>query len=169
MRAGYNYDAPNSVHNLPYDSLPDFEPTFDTVVIHKQAKLTDLLSSAPIRNTGFLVSERFRTVLLEFALPQHRFYPVPATHRGKQITDYFWLQLPEPKLPLSEASTVEEAEAVIMSASELAALDLLQLYRPARFGYCFLSDPLRRSMEAAKITGVRFGTAKLFRSRGANE
>ncbi len=169
MRDGYNYDSPNSVHRLPYDALPDFEPDFDTVVIHTQAKLTDLLSSAPIKNTGYLVSERFRTLLLEFALPQHRFYPVPATHRGKLIDGYFWLQLPEPKLPLSEAITVEEAESVIASASELAALDLLRLYRPTRFGYCFISDRLRRAMEARKITGVRFGTAKLFRSGSLQE
>src|SRR5262245_9185237 len=74
MGRGYDYDAPDSVHKLPYDALPDFEPNFNTVVIHGHARLTDLISSAPIRNTGYLVSPRLRAVLEQFALPPHRFY-----------------------------------------------------------------------------------------------
>jgi hypothetical protein len=163
MGPGYDFAAPDSVHRLPYDSLPEFEPNFNTVIVHGHARLTDLLSSAPVRNTGYLVSWRLRAVLERFALPPHRFYPVPATHRHKPVEGYFWLQLPEPRLPLTEGSTVEEAEAVVAAATELASLDLLRLYRPTRFAYCFVSDPLRRAMEGAKVTGVRFGTAKLFR------
>lgn len=83
MGRGYDYDAPDSVHKLPYDALPDFEPNFNTVVVHGHAKLTDLLSSAPIINTGYLVSPRLRVELERFALPPHRFYPVPMTHRGR--------------------------------------------------------------------------------------
>src|SRR5262249_3758689 len=154
MGPGYDYEAADSVHRLPYDALPDFEPNFNTVVIHGHAKLTDLLSSAPIRNTGYLVSSRLRTVLERFALPPHRFYPVPATHRGKPVGSYFWLQLPAPRLPLDEGASVE----AIRSAPGLAGLDLLRLYQPSRFAYCFLSDPLRRALESAGVTGARFGT-----------
>jgi hypothetical protein len=166
MGRGYNYDAPDSVHKLPYDALPDFEPNFNTVVIHGHAKLTDLLSSAPIKNTGYLVSPRLRALLEQFALPLHRFYPVPVTHRNKPVAGYCWLQLPEPHLPLTEDSSVEKAQAAISAVPELATVDLLRLYRPSRFAYCFVSDPWRRAMEAAGITGVRFGTARLFRSAG---
>ncbi len=167
MGRGYDYDAPDSVHRLPYDALPDFVPNFNTVIVHGHAKLTDLLSSAPIRNTGYLVSPRLRAVLEQFALPLHRFYLVPVTHRNKPVAGYCWLQLPEPSLCLTEATSVTEAEAAISGTPQLASLDLLRLYRPGRFAYCFVSDPLRRAMEAAGITGVRYGTAKLFRSRGA--
>ncbi len=167
MGRGYDYDAPDSVHKLPYDALPDFEPNFHTVVFHGHAKLTDILSSAPIKNTGYLVSPRLRAVLEQFALPRYRFYPVPMRHRNKSVAGYCWLQLPEPRLPLTEGSSVAEAEAAVAAVPELAALDLLRLYRPSRFGYCFVSDPLRRAMESAGITGVRFGTAKLFRSASA--
>jgi hypothetical protein len=163
MGPGYDYDASDSVHQLPYDKFPGFEPNFNTVVIDRRAKLTDLLSSAPIKNTGYLVSSRLRTVLEHFALPMHQYYPVPATHDGKPVADYFWLHLPEPRLPLDEGSSVDSAEAAILAAHELADLDLLRLYRPTRFAYCFVSDPLRRAMEAAGITGVRFGISKLFR------
>src|SRR5262245_35775783 len=93
MGPGYDYGAPDSVHQLAEEALPDFEPNFNTVVIHGHAKLTDLLSTAPIRNTGFLVSSRLRELLEGFVLPLHRFYPVPATHRGKPVPGYFWLQL----------------------------------------------------------------------------
>jgi hypothetical protein len=164
MGHGYDYHAPNSVHQLPDDALPDFEPNFNTVVIHGHAKLTDLVSSAPIKNTGFLVSPRLRQVLEQFALPQHRFYPVPMTHRNMPVARYCWLQLPEPRLVLTQGSSVAEAEAAISAVAELAELDLLRLYRPSRFAYCFVSDQLRRAIESTGITGVRFGTGKLFRS-----
>jgi hypothetical protein len=167
MSAGYDYDAPNSVHRLPDDSLPDFEPNFDTAVIHGHARLTDLLSSAPIRNTGFLLNDRLRAVFRQFSLPPHRFYPVPIIYRRKAIEGYYWLQLPEPPVPLAEDASVEVLEEVIASDQQLASLDMLRLYRPARFAYCFLSDPLRLAMESAKITGVRFGTSKLFRQASA--
>jgi hypothetical protein len=163
MGAGYDYDAPDSVHQLPSDTLPDFEPNFTTVVIHGHAKLSDLISSAPIRNTGYLVSYRLRAVLELFTLPVHRFYPVPAAHRGQPVSGYFWLQLPRPPLALTEGTSPEKAEELIASAPELASVDLLRLYRPERFAYCYLSDPLRSALESAKISGVRFGRAKLFR------
>jgi hypothetical protein len=63
MAAGYDYDAPDSVHQLPYDALPDFEPNFNTVVIHGHAKLTDLISSAPIKNTATLSAPGFERCL----------------------------------------------------------------------------------------------------------
>jgi hypothetical protein len=164
MGREYDFDAPNSVHKLPYDALPDFEPNFLTVIVHGNAKLTDLLSSALIRNTGYLVSPKLRALLEKFALPLHHFYPVPMMHRKKPVAGYCWLQLPEPQLPLTEGSSVAEAESAIIALPDLTAVDLLRLYHPPQFAYCFVSDPLRRAMEAAGITGVRFGTAKLFRS-----
>jgi hypothetical protein len=163
MGSGYDYGAPNSVHKFLYDGFPNFEPNFNTVIIHGNAKLTDLLSSAAIINTGYLVSLKLRALLEEFALPLHRFYPVPMIHRKKPVAGYFWLQLPEPTLPLTEGSSVAEAESAIIAVPDLAAVDLLRLYHPSRFAYCFVSNPLRRAMESAGITGVRFGTAKLFR------
>jgi hypothetical protein len=57
----------------------------------------------------------------------------------------------------------EEAEAALTAGLPLDALDLVRLYRPHRYAYCFVSDRLRRSLQAASITGVRLGRAKLFR------
>jgi hypothetical protein len=163
MGPKYDYDAPDSVHQLPYDGFPDFEPNFRTVVIEPSAKLTDLISSAPIRSTGLLVSERFNGVLESFTLPPHRFYPVPMTHKKKPVKGYWWLQLPQPKVDLEESTPLAEAEACIEADPVYGAADLLQFYRPNRFSYCFVSAPLRAAIEAARLTGIRFGTAKLFR------
>lgn len=58
---------------------------------------------------------------------------------------------------------MEQAETVIGATPELASLDLLRLYRPTRLAYCFVSGLLRQAMGLAGITGVRFGTSKLFR------
>jgi len=168
MSDGYDFNAPNSVHKLPHDALPSFEPNFDTVIVHGHAKLTDLLSSAPIPNHGYLVSPKLRGLLERFTLPSHRWYPVPMTHRNKQVAGYCWLQLPQPGLSLTKDSSIDDVESAIYGVPELAALDLLRLYRPSRFAYCFISDPLRRAMEAAGIAGVRFGSAKLFRSTGGH-
>jgi len=164
MGPAYDFAAPDSVHNLPFDALPAFEPNFNTVIIHGHAKLTDLVSSAPIRNAGFLVSGRLRAVLQAFALPVHRFYRVPVMYRGKHVRGYSWLHLPEPSLRLNDEMSIEAVESLIAEQS-LSSLDLVRFYRPERFAYCFVTDALRLAMESAKISGVRFGTAKLFGPR----
>ncbi len=94
MGKGLDYYAADSVHQLPHDKIPDFEPNFNTVVIHGHAKLTVMLSSAPIKNTGFLESSRFRAVLEDFVLPSHHFYPVPATYRKTRPPDIFGSNCP---------------------------------------------------------------------------
>lgn len=164
MGRGYDYDAPDSVHRVPLDSLPAFEPNFNTVVVHGHARLTDLLSSGVIVVAGYLVSPRLREVLEGSRLPLHRFYPVPMTHRGKSVSGYSWLHLPAAAVDIRHDATPAEAEAAIRAVPGLAECDLLRLNEPDRFAYCFVSDPLRRAIEAAGITGVRFGTARLFRN-----
>ncbi|HYH69012.1 MAG TPA: hypothetical protein VD866_30235 [Urbifossiella sp.] len=162
MGDGYDYAAPNSIRRLTHDALPDFEPDLGTAVLHGHARLTDLLSSAPFSGVGYLVSGRLRAVLEGFALPTHRFYPLAVTHRNRPVEGYAWLHVPGAQLPLTDSSTVAEAEAAI-DAAGMAPLDLLKLTRPSRFAYCYVSDPLRGALAAAGVTGVRFGTAKLFR------
>jgi hypothetical protein len=165
MSDGYDYSASNSVHRLPLNAVPEFTPNFDTVIIHGHARLVDLFSSSAIHNTGYLVSERFRLVLEQFTMPLHCFYSVPMLHHNKPVHAYYWLQLPEPRLALTDALSIGEIEAAIAAEPEIAAVDLLRLYRPQRYAYCFVSNRLRNAIESAGITGVRFGTSKLFKTR----
>jgi hypothetical protein len=176
MSRGYDYGAPNSVHKLPFDSLPDFEPTFNTVIIEKSAVLTDLISTTPIMNIGLLMSGRFREILESFSLPEHRFYPVPMRHRcarfklvpfpriqlNKRIPNYWWLHLPQPDIVIPPNASSSQAEAIIEASASLAAVDLLRIYRPERFYNYFISAPLRKAIESANLTGIRFGHSRLF-------
>ena len=100
MGPSYDYDAADSVHNLSFDSLVDFEPNFNTVILDDSAVPTDFVSSAPIRNSGFIVSSRVRDLLAGFTLPPHRVYDLPVVHRGSSVDGYSWLHLPQPDVSI---------------------------------------------------------------------
>ncbi|HVL12955.1 MAG TPA: hypothetical protein VM529_10345, partial [Gemmata sp.] len=112
---------------------------------------------------GLLVSDRLRGVLDRFRLPPHRYYPAPLEHRKRAVGGYWWLYLPAPDLPLTDEMPPAEAEAVIAADPALGTVDVLRLYAPARYRNCYVGGPVRAELEAAGVTGIRFGTAKLFR------
>jgi hypothetical protein len=147
---------------LPRGRLPD-DMAFPVAVLARGAKPTDLLSSVTTGNFGFLVSDRLRFALDGFRLPPHRFFAAPLEHRGRPIGAYWWLHLPQPDLPLGEDTPPGEAESVISADPVVGTADLLRVYSPSRYRNCFVSGAVRAALEAAGITGVRFGTAKVFR------
>jgi hypothetical protein len=159
---GYDYSGPRSAHNLPHDSLPDYDPDFGTVVLDRHARLTDVLSSV-ILPVGFLVNGKVRQVLSGFGLPPHRYFDVAVRFRRKPVDGYYWLHLPEVPVTLADKMAPEEAEAALAASFPLDTLDLIRMARPQRYAYCFVSDRLRRALESAKITGIRLARAKLFR------
>ncbi|WP_339682415.1 hypothetical protein [Gimesia maris] len=163
MGSDYDYDAPDSVHQLPFDGLPDFAPNFNTVLLEDRAIVTDLISSAPIRNCGWLISGKFKSILETFTLPPHRFYPVPVVHRSTEIPDYWWLQLPQPPVSIPPEATCAEAEDQILDCEALHDVALFSLYRPPRFTGCYMRKELKAAIEAAGITGYRLSTPRLFR------
>lgn len=165
MGDDYDYDAPDSVHGIPYEDFPDFEPNFHTVVVVAGAPLTDLVTSVPIPDCGYLVGPKLRAVLERFTLPRHRFYPVRMTHRRKPVAGYSWLHLPAPRLPMPNGVALADVEAGIRADPELADADLIRFYDPRPYAYTFASAPLRAAVEAAGVTGVEFTSKKtaLFR------
>ena len=164
MGKTYDYAGPNSVRQIPGDRLADFEPDFHTVMIEAKSKLLDLIPSSPLPSYGLIVSERFRRLLEGFKLPPHRYYPLPMEHRRQPIAGYFWLHLPQPTPEWEATLSITQIEQSILADPALRELDLLPVYRPVRFGYHFLSRPLRQAIEQANLQGIRFGTAKLFRT-----
>ncbi len=133
-------------------------------VIFGSAKLTDLISTCwQGRVLGLLVSERVRTIVERFRLPPHHFYPAPIEHRRRAIGGYSWLHLPAQALPLDEETSPEVAEALIAADAVVGTTDLFRLSAPTRYCYCYVSGQLRDSLDAANVTGIRFGTAKIFR------
>ena len=162
MGEAYDYDATDSVYNLSFDSLVNFEPNFHTVILDNSAVLTDFVSSAPIRNSGFIISARVRALLADFAMPPHRFYDLPMTHRNASVHGYCWLHLPQPDVSIPPDTSRTDAESII-SESAISNCALFRLYRPSRFAYCYVRDDLRQSLDEIGATGVRFGTPRLFR------
>ncbi len=163
MTPGYDYDAPDSIRNLPDTTIPAFEPNFRSVLLEDQAVLTDLVGAVPLPPWGFLVSQRFRAILDGFVLALHKYFPVPMVYRGHEVNGYWWLHLPQPDVMIPPDAPPIEAESIIQSSPELAAADMFRFSRPERFSYCFVSAPLRRAIEAAQLTGIRFGTSRIFR------
>jgi hypothetical protein len=165
MGEHYDYDGPRSVYRIPRDNLADFDPDFHYVQFESKAKRNDLIASAPIPHVGWIISDRYRDLLLQFALPPHRLYPLPVVQRGKSVDGYSYLHLPQISTGLTESTTIHDAEKTLESRDEILALDVIPIYTPIRFGYFFVSYSLRQAIESANLTGIRFGTSKLFRSR----
>ena len=82
-------------NNLVYaHAIPSYGPckirfklSFDLV---KGAKLTDVLSTLAISASGFIISERLRTLLENFKLERHELIPVEIID-GKQTHNYYFL------------------------------------------------------------------------------
>lgn len=155
-----SHDA--ALDELPRGQLPD-DMAFPLAILARGAKPTDLISSVRTGNFGFLISDRFRAVLDGFRLAPHTYYPAPLEHKGREVGVYWWLHFPGPDLPLTEDTLPGEAEAVITGDPVVGTAQVLRLYWPSRYRNCYLSAPVRAALESAGITGVRFGTAKVFR------
>jgi hypothetical protein len=155
-------------HDADLDDLPHGRPlpddlAFRTAVLAPDAICTDLISTTWSGLFGFLVSDRLRGLLGRFQLPPHQYFSAPLEQRKKAVGGYWWLYLPAPDLPLTDGMTPAEAEAVITADPVLGAADVLRVYSPPRYVNCYVGGPVRAAMEGAGVTGVRFGTAKLFR------
>ncbi len=149
-------------NDLPDGRLPD-DLAFPKAVLAPRAKATDLLSTVWSGLFGLLVSDRLRAVLDRFRLQPHRYYPAPLEQRKRAIGGYWWLYLPAPDLPLTDELSPAEAEAIIASDPVVGNVDFLRVYYPSRYRNCYVSGSVRSGLEAAGVTGIRFGTAKLFR------
>ncbi|MDO6433266.1 hypothetical protein Q4E93_21830 [Flavitalea sp. BT771] len=93
MGPDYDYKAGNSVYALSrcVYNFPDFVPNLDYFVVKGKAKLTDLLSVAPI-NGGLLISSRFKELLENFSLVSHRFYPSKVSYK-RTFYEYYWMHI----------------------------------------------------------------------------
>lgn len=86
---GYDEDAPDSLLSLyKYrDSFPDYVPNLDGVMLAGYAKLTDFLSNG-FSHSLRIISPRAKSVLEQYHLCPHRFYPL-GLYKRKVRHDYF--------------------------------------------------------------------------------
>lgn len=87
---GKTVNDPDFIWNLSTSSFPDFTPTIGTLVVRDGAKLTDFISSATI-SSGFIISQRVKSILENFRLETSRFYKCSLLHKGILIEDYYYL------------------------------------------------------------------------------
>ncbi len=163
MSDGYDYASPRSVKKIPYDELADFEPDFRYVELVPRVDLSDMITSVPIKN-GWMISSKFLNVLQCHKLPPHRAYPLPVRQQNLDISGYHFLHLP--RLPVAHIKdlSIPEAESALREREDIINLDVIPLGGGARYNYEFVSRDLRDAIETAQLTGMRFGTAKLFRT-----
>jgi hypothetical protein len=152
MLKPYDYDSVRSVHRLSMYEFAEFEPDFNTVVLAKSAKATDLISSAPIPNVGLLVSSRFLELLQSFKLPPHRVYPAPMVHKEHPLTGYFFVHLPQPA-SLMNAATTQDVEEGAEADPKLHGVSLLKLYRPSWMGYTWVDAKLKSRLSRKASQG----------------
>lgn len=91
----YDNGATDSQVRLDDTSLPTFTPSFPKLYVNGE-KLTDVMSDSAIGGTGFIVSERLKTILETYELCSHRFYFLETYQRGtqdKMDVNYYWLQI----------------------------------------------------------------------------
>ncbi len=162
MCKGYNYDSANSIRRIPYDRLADFEPDFRFVEFDPLAELVDLTDTLACP-PGLIISYRFLEILRNHSLPPHTVYPLPVRLRKREVQGYFFIHLPRINGKMLDDLTIPQAEKLLRDREDIINLDLISIGSSSRFSYCFVSQTLRESIESAKITGIRFGTSRLFR------
>ena len=124
MVAGYDFTKPNSIHKLRYNKLPDFQPDLDYFVLEKKAKPTDLISVS-ISPFGFLIGEKFKSILEKFTLPEHEFYPATLAVGDSKLDSYFWF------LPIYNLSDqVDYSKTIFYSKDTFNNVEKLDINSP---------------------------------------
>jgi hypothetical protein len=68
---------------------------FYTAIVENDALLTDFISCSPIPFC-LIVSERFKELLTTLSLPEHKYYELPLSHKGRDVDSYWALQILTP-------------------------------------------------------------------------
>jgi len=87
----YNPDSKFSWDNYPKDTLPNYEPNLDYLIMDNKSNLTDVLT--PFNRSGFIVSDRFKNLMenSSLSLPKHKYFTVKLKKNNKFIEGYSYL------------------------------------------------------------------------------
>ena len=92
MSDDYDKRKKNSTRFLVYNKFADFTPNLDSFLLAKRAKCTDFVSNIAVY-FGFLVSEKVKTILDQYKLPDHRFYKASVIYKKKKYSNYYFLHI----------------------------------------------------------------------------
>jgi hypothetical protein len=68
MISGYNFNAKNSVYNLPSRGKIEFTPNIYGIQMLKRAKLMDIIYSVPVPNSGIIISNKLLQAIKKFSI-----------------------------------------------------------------------------------------------------
>ncbi len=183
MSNDYNYAAENSCWKMAYDSFPEFEPNLNGFLLHKTAKLTDVISNASIY-FGLLISNKLAELLTHFELPKYKLFKAYIIQKSESHNYNFFHYISD----LVEYIDFEKTRFYLFNGFERTNVfihsknDLLKLYNEIpttsklktdkyQFikGYkmsldlfqisitdsrTYISHRLKTALEEAKITGI---------------
>lgn len=86
----YDKKASTSAYNIRWNELPSFEPDLKGIKIHKNAKVTDVMSFF-LGGDYPLLSSKVASILEEFQLPKHKKVEAVLLGEGKKIIYYAFL------------------------------------------------------------------------------
>jgi hypothetical protein len=103
----WDINDPKSAYGLVrWNGLPASPPPFGTMPLANGARLTEVLSAAPISGYGLIVDARTRAVLSQLNLGRHAFHPLKVRF-GERVLPYDWLQLDNDVTPLVDFAKSE--------------------------------------------------------------
>ena len=86
LKKGYNPGPPDGYREVKPHEFPNFIPNLE-LELHKDAKATAYLEQYV--SFGMVINARFKSILQQFKLPPHAFYPIKVYHKGG-LLEYFW-------------------------------------------------------------------------------
>lgn len=87
----YDFKAKDSVHNISFNTFPDFNPDL-RFNLSWNAKSSSILSQAAIASFGFITSKELIDLFQKFSLPEYKTFKTTINHEGNPISNYYWLQ-----------------------------------------------------------------------------
>jgi hypothetical protein len=77
---------------LKGDELPENLPEIGKLLLFDSSKFTDFIKGSFLDQYGYIVSAKAKSILSEFNLGRHKFYPLTITLKGFDNNDYFFLK-----------------------------------------------------------------------------
>ncbi|WP_179350050.1 imm11 family protein [Winogradskyella pacifica] len=73
-------------------NLPPKNTDIGNVTLYKSAKITDFISGDYLSGNGWIISGKVKSLLNDFNIGKHRFYPIIVEHKDTKYTNYYYLQ-----------------------------------------------------------------------------
>lgn len=77
---------------LKDNRLPDELPEVGKFQLYDSSKLTDFIKGSFLEQYGLIVSKKAKTVLAQFNLGHHKFFPITICYKDIDYNDYFFLK-----------------------------------------------------------------------------